>query len=75
MTVASHGIEYGEGANKDIHTWTINDRRQMSVMIDYGVKNIITDEVDVLVALQRELAQLNDGERIILAFRNWVHNY
>ena len=52
-------------ARKDIHVWTVNDPRQMSAMIDRGVKNIITDEVDVLVALRKELSQLSDAERII----------
>ena len=61
-------------AGKDVHVWTVDDSRQMSAMIDRSVKNIITDEVDVLVALRNQVSELGDAERLVLAFRNWMRD-
>jgi glycerophosphoryl diester phosphodiesterase len=57
---------------KEVHVWTVNDPKRMSVLIELGVHNIITSVPDVLIALLEERAELSDVERILLQFRHWL---
>jgi len=59
-------------AGKEIHVWTVNDRRRMYSLIDLGVDGILTDEPSVLRAVIEERSSLSDAERTLLAFRNWL---
>ena len=57
---------------KGVHVWTVNDPRQMSSFIDRGVDNIITDYPEVLREMLTERSELEDADRVLLAFRNWI---
>jgi glycerophosphoryl diester phosphodiesterase len=59
-------------AGKEIHVWTVNDRRRMYSLIDLGVDGILTDEPSVLRAVIEERSSLSDAEKTLLAFRNWL---
>jgi glycerophosphoryl diester phosphodiesterase len=54
---------------KQVHVWTVNDAREMSLMIDRGVDNIITDLPGELVALLAERSQMSSVERFLLRVR------
>ena len=57
---------------KGVHVWTVNDPRQMSSFIDRGVDNIITDYPEVLREMLTERSELEDADRVLLAFRNMI---
>jgi glycerophosphoryl diester phosphodiesterase len=59
---------------KGVHVWTVNGRRNMSTFIDLGVENIITDEPAVLREMLREREELDEAEKVLLAFRNWLRS-
>ncbi len=59
---------------KGVHVWTVNGRRNMSRFVDSGVENIITDEPAVLREMLSEREELDEAERILLAFRNWLRS-
>ena len=46
----------------------------MSLMVDRGVDNIITNDPATLVGVLEERAALNNAERILLRFRNLYSN-
>jgi glycerophosphoryl diester phosphodiesterase len=56
-----------------IHVWTVNSPRTMMTMINREVDNIITDKPDLLVAIQKELAEFSDVELLLLVLSNWLH--
>ena len=57
-------------AGKQIHVWTVNDRQEMSSLVDLGVDNIITDEPETLRAVLAERAELSTAERLLLGVRH-----
>ncbi|HSG81118.1 MAG TPA: glycerophosphodiester phosphodiesterase [Gemmatimonadota bacterium] len=59
---------------KEVHIWTVNDRQQMSTFIDMGVTNILTDYPATLRAMLREREGLDESQRILIAFRNWLRH-
>ncbi len=62
-------IASAQAQGKEVHVWTINEPREMSLMIDRGVDNIITDLPGELVALLEERSQLSAVERFLLRVR------
>jgi glycerophosphoryl diester phosphodiesterase len=54
---------------KDIHVWTVNTPEDMTLMLDMGVDNVITDEPALLVALLEERANLTEIERFLMKVR------
>ena len=62
-------IASAQAQGKEIHVWTVNDPREMSLMIDRGVDNIITDLPGELVALLEERSRLTVVERFLLRVR------
>lgn len=62
-----------QGAGKELHVWTVNDRRVMSSLIDLGVDGILTDDPALLRSVIEERAQLNEVEKVMLAFHNWLN--
>jgi glycerophosphoryl diester phosphodiesterase len=60
------------GSGKEVHIWTVDDPARMSRFIDLGVDNITTNEPAILRAVLDERAALSDGERLLLAFKNWL---
>lgn len=59
-------------AGKQVHAWTVNDRRRMSALIDLGVDNIITDEPRTVREVLAERAEMSNAERILLGARDWL---
>ena len=57
---------------KEIHVWTVNDPTRMSFMIDRGVDGILTDYPETLVEVLEQRAELNDLERLVLRFGEFV---
>lgn len=57
-----------------LHTWTVNNRADMSRLIDLGVSNIITDRPEVLAEVLAERNELSDGELLLVKLRNWLHS-
>jgi glycerophosphoryl diester phosphodiesterase len=55
---------------KEVHVWTVNDRRQMRRLIEHGVRNVITDDPDLLVRVRQERAALSDVDHVLLAYRS-----
>jgi glycerophosphoryl diester phosphodiesterase len=55
--------------HKDVHVWTVNDRRRARRLIERGVRNLITDDPDLLVPLREERQQLGSTERLLLSCR------
>ena len=55
--------------DKEVFVWTVDKRKTMSLMIDRGVDNIITNRPARLVELLHERAELGNVERILLRFR------
>ncbi len=65
-------IKQAHQEGRAVHVWTVNDPKQMSLFIERGVDNIITDVPEVLVGLLRERAELSDEEKVLLAFAYWL---
>ncbi len=59
-------------AGKELHVWTVDDRQQMWALVDLGVDNITTNVQAALRAVVEERAALGEGERVLLAFANWL---
>lgn len=54
---------------REIYVWTINDRRDMQLLLDRAVDGIITKKPGLLVDLLRERAELAPGERLLLRLK------
>jgi glycerophosphoryl diester phosphodiesterase len=52
-------IDAVHDAGKQIHLWTVNDRREMEKFLDLGVDGIVTDRPDILNEVMEERA---DGQ-------------
>jgi glycerophosphoryl diester phosphodiesterase len=59
-------IVAAQGQGKQVHVWTVNDRKQMSGLLDRGVNGILTDYPDRLKEVLAERRELTDLERVIL---------
>lgn len=55
--------------DKQVHVWTVNDRRDMRRFIEQGVHNIITDHPDRFREIVRERQGLGDTQRLLLTCR------
>jgi glycerophosphoryl diester phosphodiesterase len=66
----NHLIAAAHAQNKEVHVWTLDSPVDMSMMIDRGVDNIITNDPAAALNLLKERARLSDIERILLRFRN-----
>ena len=66
QVVRAHRLGY------EIHAWTVNDRREMSRLIDMGVDVIITDVPEELKDLLAERAALRPDERLVVKLRSWL---
>lgn len=53
-------VERAHDLDLQVHVWTINDREEMHQLLDIGVDAIISDELDLLLAVLTERA---DGHR------------
>jgi glycerophosphoryl diester phosphodiesterase len=56
--------------DKEVHVWTINDRRAMRRWIERGVNNVITDDPETFIAERAEREDLGDVQRLLLACRD-----
>jgi glycerophosphoryl diester phosphodiesterase len=54
---------------RQVYVWTINDRRDMELLLDRGVNSIITKKPALLVEILKERAQLDPGERLLLRLK------
>jgi glycerophosphoryl diester phosphodiesterase len=54
---------------KEVHVWTVNDRRSMRRWIERGVDNIITDDPESFLEVRRERDELSDVQRLLQACR------
>jgi glycerophosphoryl diester phosphodiesterase len=54
---------------KEVHVWTVNEARQMFVLMKRGVDNIITSDPDLAVQVRDEWTSLSESERMVLASR------
>jgi glycerophosphoryl diester phosphodiesterase len=54
---------------REVHVWTVNDARQMFVLMKRGVDNIITSDPDLGIHVRNEWAGLTAPERLVLASR------
>ncbi len=66
QVVRAHRLGY------EVHAWTVNDRREMSRLIDMGVDAIITDRPAELRTLLAERAALRPDERLVVKLRSWL---
>ncbi len=66
QVVRAHRLGYA------VHAWTVNDRREMSRLIDMGVDAIITDVPGELRNLLDERAALSQDERLVAKLRSWL---
>ena len=57
---------------KDVAVWTVNKRDDMITMIIRGADNIVTDDPKTLLAVQQEMSELNDTQKVLLAFGDWL---
>ena len=47
-------VESAHAGGKQVHVWTINERREMERLLDLGVDGIITDRPDILKDVMTE---------------------
>jgi glycerophosphoryl diester phosphodiesterase len=66
QVVRAHRLGY------EVHAWTVNDRREMSRLIDMGVDVIVTDLPAELRSLLAERAALRPDERLVVKLRSWL---
>jgi len=55
---------------KQVYVWTVDDPYEMSMMIDRGVDNIITNDPAMAVRVLSERKELGTAERVLLRFRS-----
>ncbi len=67
-------VAAAQRAGKEVHVWTVDEPQEMSSFVDLGVDNITTNVPATLRAVIEERAELNDAERLLLAFSNWLRN-
>jgi glycerophosphoryl diester phosphodiesterase len=60
-----------QSVGKEVHIWTVNDRKTMLRMIDLGVDNIITDDPRLLYEVREQRADLSPAEKLLLTFEHW----
>lgn len=63
-------IAAAHAEGKGVHVWTVNEPVDISLMIDRGVDNIITDDPATAVRVLEERADLSNVERLLLRFRH-----
>jgi glycerophosphoryl diester phosphodiesterase len=61
-SAAVHGL--------DVHVWTVSDPGLLSVLIDRGLANVITDDPAAMRARLKEIRDLDPLERLLLRARN-----
>jgi len=54
---------------RQVYVWTINERRDMQMLLDRGVDSIITKKPALLVEVLKERAELDPGERLLLRLK------
>jgi glycerophosphoryl diester phosphodiesterase len=54
---------------REVHAWTVNDRGEMTRLIQRGVDNILTSDPDLAVRVRDEWNNLTGSERLLLASR------
>jgi glycerophosphoryl diester phosphodiesterase len=54
---------------KEVHVWTVNDRKRMRRLIERGADNIITDDPGQCREVIEEREELGDVQRLLLACR------
>ncbi len=59
-------IQEAHRKGKDVHVWTVNDRRMMSTMISRGADNLITDDPGLARQVLNEWAELSLAERLLI---------
>ena len=57
---------------KAVHVWTVNDPRQMSVLVSRGVDNLITDVPAVARAVLDERIEMTAVERLLVEVGAWL---
>jgi glycerophosphoryl diester phosphodiesterase len=67
-TDALIGAAHAQG--KDVYVWTVDDPQQMSLAIDRGVDNIITNDPAALARVLQLRKNLGNAERILLRYRS-----
>lgn len=55
---------------RQVYVWTINERRDMQLLLDRGVNSIITKKPAVLVEVLKERSDLDPGERLPLRLKS-----
>lgn len=73
-SATSEAVNAAQQYGYQLHIWTVNNRAEMSRLIDLGVDNIITDRPELLVEVLAERDELSDGELLLLKLRNWLHS-
>lgn len=63
-------IAAAHAAGKEVFVWTVDDPREMSILIERGVDNLITNDPAAATALLRERADLDNPKRLLLRFRS-----
>jgi glycerophosphoryl diester phosphodiesterase len=63
-------IAAAHAQGKQVYVWTVDDPREMSLMIDRGVDNIITNDPALAVRVLQQRADLTTEERILLRFKS-----
>ena len=53
-------IQKANRNNLLIHVWTINDRKTINELIDFGVNGIVTDEPELLMEIMKERDLISD---------------
>lgn len=63
-------IAAAHAEGKEVHVWTVNEPVDISLMIDRGVDNIITDDPAAVVRVLEKRAALSNTERLLLRFKH-----
>ena len=56
--------------NKQVHVWTVNDRRTLRRLLDRGVNGVITDQPELFLELRKEHDELGDAQKLLMACRH-----
>jgi glycerophosphoryl diester phosphodiesterase len=59
---------------KEVHVWGADTRKQMALLLDRGVYNLIVDHPEVLEKLIQERAGMSKSERLREAWQGWLSN-